>query len=90
VTEKKTEVGGVEEENLRLERRSAKESGRCSAVGDEQRWREWRMSAKGGSMAKMADRRWKKRRISECGRWTKGTNGGDVREVDRGDGRNGG
>ena len=36
--EKKTEVGGMEEEDLRLERRSAEESGRCSAVGDEQRW----------------------------------------------------
>ena len=56
-TKEVDEVGGMEEEDLRLERRSAEESRRCSAVRDEQRWREWRMSAKGGLMAKMADRR---------------------------------
>ena len=75
MTEKKTEVGGMEEEDLRRERRSTEESGRCSAVGDKQRWQKmadecerWIDGENGGSeMAKTADK---------CGRWIEGENGG--------------
>ena len=60
-------VSRMEEEDLGRERRSAEEPGRCSAVGEELGGRKWRMSAKGGSMAKMADRRCRKRQMSAEG-----------------------